>query len=82
MKLSIIVPVYNEEKTVAKVLEKVVKLKIPNHTKEVIVIDDGSTDSTQLKIKDLRLKNKNFIFIEHKLNQGKIAIRQRIYLSV
>lgn len=44
MKLSIIIPVYNEEKTVAALVDKVRALPLD---KEVIVINDGSTDGTQ-----------------------------------
>ncbi len=44
VKLSIIVPVYNEHDTVARLLERVLSLDID---KEVIVVDDGSTDGTR-----------------------------------
>ncbi|MBI4543859.1 MAG: glycosyltransferase family 2 protein [Gemmatimonadetes bacterium] len=46
MKLSIIVPVYNEETTIAEVLDRVIATEIPLFEKEVIVADDGSTDGT------------------------------------
>ena len=46
MKLSIIIPVYNEEKTISKIIEMVLAVKIPGVTKEIIVVDDGSTDGT------------------------------------
>ena len=55
MKLSIIIPVFNEEKTVAQVLDKVSKLKIPGVEKEIIVIDDGSLDETWSKIRNWKL---------------------------
>lgn len=73
MKLSIIIPVYNEEKTVAQVLKKIHKLKIPGAAKEVIVVDDGSTDATVSVISSLKLKSSNFKFIQHGKNQGKGA---------
>ena len=41
--VSVIIPAYNEEKTVAKVVKVVKSL---NYIKEVIVVDDGSTDQT------------------------------------
>jgi dolichol-phosphate mannosyltransferase len=69
MKLSIIIPVYNEEKTVVFLLEKVKKLEIPGITKEIIVVDDGSTDTTSKKLK----KFKTFKIISHSKNQGKGA---------
>ena len=45
MKISIIVPVYNEELTLNKVLKQLDELNL-GIEKEIIVIDDGSTDST------------------------------------
>jgi dolichol-phosphate mannosyltransferase len=50
MKLSIIIPVYNEEKTINKILKKVVDVKIQGVEKEIIVVDDGSTDGTKSAI--------------------------------
>src|SRR3990172_1484477 len=52
MKLSIIVPVFNEEKTITKIVKKVIKLKLPCK-KEIIVINDGSTDQTGNKLWNL-----------------------------
>jgi len=68
MKLSIIIPVFNEEKTIAKLLEKVIAVKIPGVTKEIIVIDDCSTDETVKNI-----SKKGIIFLKHDVNQGKGA---------
>ena len=45
MKLSILVPVYNEEATVEALLERVLAAQVPAE-KEVVVVDDGSTDGT------------------------------------
>lgn len=53
MRLSVIVPVFNEEKTVAQLLKKLVKVK---EVKEVAVVDDGSTDKTWQEIKKVRSK--------------------------
>lgn len=56
MKLSILIPVYNEEKTVAEVLRRVFSTKLPKGwKKEIIVIDDGSTDGTREDIKRLTI---------------------------
>lgn len=71
MKLSVIVPVYNEEKTVIRMLEKLISLRIPNVEKEIIVVDDGSTDASASLISKFNVSN--FIFIQHKKNQGKGA---------
>ena len=43
MKVTVIIPVFNEEGTLRKLLNQVIATKIPN---EIIVVDDGSTDST------------------------------------
>ncbi|EKD26881.1 MAG: dolichyl-phosphate mannose synthase related protein [uncultured bacterium] len=73
MKLSIIIPVFNEEKTIGTVIEKVYNLKIKGASKEIVVVDDGSTDTTATEIKKLKLKIKNFEFFRHKKNMGKGA---------
>ncbi len=44
--ISILVPVYNEEKSVADTLNALIKINYPARKKEIIVIDDGSTDRT------------------------------------
>ena len=71
-KLSIIIPVYNEKHTIQKLLKKINKLK--NLKKEIIVINDGSTDGT----KEILEKNKKKIthLVNHKKNQGKGAAIQ------
>ncbi len=46
LKLSIIIPVHNEESTVHEVLEKVVAVPLDGIQKEIIVVDDGSTDGS------------------------------------
>ncbi|QQG41090.1 MAG: glycosyltransferase family 2 protein [Candidatus Levyibacteriota bacterium] len=71
MKLSIIIPVFNEEKTITQVLEKVVLLKLPGVEKEIIVVDDGSTDSSKFKIQNLKFME--IKFFSHEKNQGKGA---------
>ena len=64
--LSIIIPVFNEEKTVRTIIERIKKNKYPAMT-EIIVVDDGSTDSS-LKI----LKNiKGIKLIRNNKNRGK-----------
>jgi glycosyltransferase involved in cell wall biosynthesis len=44
--ISIIIPTYNEEKTIGKLLDSLLKLKYPKNKLEIIVVDDGSTDNT------------------------------------
>jgi len=68
IKLTIIIPVYNEIKTIEKLIKKILKINI---YKQLIIVDDGSSDGTQLVIK----KYKKFInkLIIHKKNLGKGA---------
>jgi len=71
MKLSIIIPVYNEEKTVASILERVAKVKFVGVEKEVIIVDDGSTDGSAEIIAKFQKNKSDFKFIQQKKNQGK-----------
>lgn len=68
MKLSIVIPVYNEENTILQIIEKVKKVNFPVEN-EIIVVDDGSSDSTREKLK----KIKGVKVILHERNQGKGA---------
>ena len=49
MKLfSIIIPVFNEAKTIVLLLDRVMKVHLPNNIKkDIIIVDDGSTDNTR-----------------------------------
>jgi glycosyltransferase involved in cell wall biosynthesis len=51
MKLSVIVPVYNEENTVHKTLKKLAAIK---QVQEIVVVNDGSTDKTEKEVKKLK----------------------------
>jgi glycosyltransferase involved in cell wall biosynthesis len=77
MLISIIVPVYNEEKTVKEILEKINELdfwsKNTNLSKEIIVVDDKSIDGTIDKLKNLKNSGKIDNLIFHEINQGKGA---------
>ena len=75
-KLSIIIPVYNEEKTIKIVLESLKKLVLINKIKkEIIVVNDFSKDSTEKIVNDFIKKNKEdkIIYLSHKKNLGKGA---------
>lgn len=82
MKLSIIIPVYNEEKTINKVIEKILSIQLPCQ-KEIIIVDDGSSDGTRKQITDnIKQKTKLVKIIFHKINQGKgAAIRSGIKMA-
>ncbi len=77
MKLTVIIPVYNEENTVGQVLHKVVRNKLVG---EVVVINDGSSDGTLARIK--QIKNKKIKVINKRKNQGKgAAIRDALKIA-
>ena len=54
--LSIIIPVYNEVQTIEKIVLKIKKIK--DIKKQIIIVDDGSTDGTSEKLKDIKSKFK------------------------
>ncbi|MFZ2025209.1 MAG: glycosyltransferase family 2 protein [Microgenomates group bacterium] len=49
-KVSIIIPVYNEVHTIDEILHRVTEVQLPDWNKQVIVVDDGSTDGTKKKL--------------------------------
>ena len=73
-KVSIIIPGFNEEKTIGKLLKKIstINLKKIGFRKEIIFVDDGSTDNTKSVVK----KNKETIYIKQ-FNQGKGSAVQK-----
>lgn len=76
-KLSIVIPVYNEEKFIQKTVEAVIESSTNEFNKEIILVDDGSKDKSVEKIKlaieSFQKKNKNISFksIFKKINEGK-----------
>lgn len=74
MKLSIIIPVYNEEKTIQTMLKRVDELVINPVEKEIILVDDGSKDKTAQKIEEYIKSQKSHIkFFKQQSNKGKGA---------
>lgn len=69
-KVSIIIPVYNEEKTLALLLEKVEEASFAGLEKEIIIVDDASNDGTEKILKDLSGRYK---ILFHNENLGKGA---------
>jgi len=63
MKISCIVPAFNEESTISDVLKNIKKVKT---IREIIVVDDGSTDNTFRQAKSEGVK-----VIRHSSNKGK-----------
>lgn len=74
VKVSVIIPVYNDEQYLEECLESVVRQTLEE--KEIICINDGSTDRTPEILDKFQKENKNII-IEHQENQGVSAARNR-----
>ncbi len=78
MKLSIIIPVYNEKNTILEILKKIDGVIFPDCEKEIIIVDDGSTDGTREILKNLG-GNHKVIFKEKNSGKGasvKVGIAQ------
>jgi glycosyltransferase involved in cell wall biosynthesis len=71
MKLSVIIPVYNERNTIQEVLRRVRRVDLGDIDKEIIVVDDGSTDGTR----DILSMEEDSVtrVVRHQENQGKGA---------
>lgn len=82
MKLSVIIPVYNEEKTIKEIIERLHKTKL---VFEIIVVNDFSSDNTEKILNSLRknvVLSKNIKIINHSKNLGKgAAIRSGLSIA-
>jgi len=67
-KLSIVIPVYNEKNTILEILAKIKQADIGSTEKEVIIVDDFSTDGTREILKNIGGQHK---IIYHEKNRGK-----------
>lgn len=75
-KLSIIIPAFNEGRTIHLILDKIINVKLVNNIeKEIIVVNDFSTDNTEKAIMDYVLANpvSNIQYFKHDSNMGKGA---------
>ena len=72
MKLSVIIPAYNEEKRLPKTLKETDEyLRNQNYEYEIIIVNDGSKDGTAKVVKDLQSQIINLRLIDRKENKGK-----------
>src|SRR4030065_1115158 len=82
MKLSIIIPVYNEEKSLEDIVDRVMVFTFANIDKEIIISNDGSSDGTFDIIQKLKSKYPEIITYHSPTNMGKgAAVRQGIAIS-
>jgi len=70
--LTIIIPVYNEINTIGFIFDKILNLKLVHEVnKQIIIIDDCSTDGTKEFLKNKQLDHPKIIFLFKEKNQGK-----------
>jgi len=72
VKISVIIPCYNEENTIQQIIE-LVRNALNKREYEIILVDDASTDNTSHIINDLALNEDTIVVISHELNLGKGA---------
>lgn len=78
MKLSIIVPLFNEEREILRTIEVISKLPLPEYVteREIIVVDDGSTDRSYDLVKESSYNVQAIKLLKHPVNSGKGAAVQ------
>ncbi|MBF0544537.1 MAG: glycosyltransferase family 2 protein [Candidatus Riflebacteria bacterium] len=81
MKLSVVIPCYNELQSIDAIIEAV--NSSPYHNKEIIIVDDGSTDGTAQKLKnEIEFSGRVSRVLYHEINQGKgAALRTGIQIA-
>ncbi len=80
-KLSIVIPCYNEKNTIKKILEEIAEVKLGSTEKEIIIVDDGSTDGTRKILADLAKHDQSIKLLFQEVNQGKGAALKRALLE-
>ena len=70
MKVSVVIPVYNEAATIAELIGRVQSVDVP---KQIIVVDDGSTDGTRERLESLKARYENVLVLLQPRNRGKGA---------
>ncbi len=69
-KLSVLIPVYNEQNTLADIIDRVLAVSIPLQL-EIVAVDDGSTDGSWEQLLALASRHKEVVAIQHDKNRGK-----------
>jgi glycosyltransferase involved in cell wall biosynthesis len=75
--LSIVIPCYNEKRTIRTILKEVEDVYLGSTKKEVIIVDDGSKDGTREILTKLAKQNKDIVLLFQDHNQGKGAALKR-----
>jgi glycosyltransferase involved in cell wall biosynthesis len=72
MKLSVVIPVYNEQSTLRKITEKVASVNV-GLEKELVLVDDCSTDGPRDVLRAIEAEHPEWRFAYHEVNRGKGA---------
>ncbi|HOJ62544.1 MAG TPA: glycosyltransferase family 2 protein, partial [bacterium] len=76
MRLSVIIPVYNEINTIEEIIRRV---EATPHEKEILIVDDGSTDGTTEILREIEAQSPHLKIFYHEKNRGKgAAIRHAL----
>ena len=73
MKLSVVIPCYNEEATLAACVERVLAIRDPELELEIVIVDDCSTDRSREVARELARSHPEIKLCRHQVNQGKGA---------
>ncbi len=73
--MSIVIPAYNEAKTIHRILDKIYTVELNDIQKEIIVVDDHSADNTEEVIEEYTRchEDMDIVYLRHAKNQGKGA---------
>lgn len=74
VKLSIIIPAFNEEGSVGQILKQVLNAPLPEDiSREILVVDDASSDATTERVRDVAAHHPEIQLLRHDTNRGKGA---------
>jgi glycosyltransferase involved in cell wall biosynthesis len=76
IKLSVVIPCYNEERTLEKCIKRVLKISNEFLDLEIIIVDDCSTDGSLSIARDFEKKDQRITVMQHDKNKGKGAALQ------
>lgn len=80
-KLSIVMPCFNEKRTIKAIVDEVLSVNLGSTEKEIVIVDDGSTDGTRNILKELAKKHPEITVFENAQNMGKGASLKRAILA-
>lgn len=80
-KLSIIIPCYNEEATIEKIISEIMEVECGSTTKEIIIVDDCSSDNSRKILRSIAKQNKHIKLLLQDHNQGKGSALKRGILA-